>query len=116
MQASLNSTVRAVSMSAGHSGRIEAAYIELPNGAFVAMQAYAMSQLNESKNPKRTPYDLTSNSCVHFMKRVAEVGGARMPMVIDPRPDGYIDRVRADYPDLDFKLGSMATIEGMTLR
>jgi hypothetical protein len=113
---SLSRTLNRISLVAGHSGRIEATYIELPDGAFAKMLAFATARLKDNTNPKRVPYDLTSNSCLHFMKLVAEAGGAQMPRVIDPRPGGYIERVRSDHPDLDFKAGGTAEIEGTPLR
>jgi len=40
------------------------------------MLRYAQRRLGENTNPRRTPYDLFSNSCLHFAKAVADAGGA----------------------------------------
>ena len=113
---SLNLVLNRISITAGHRGHIVGSYIELAHGAFNRMLAYATRRMSDNINPNRIPYDLTSNSCIHFMTTVAKIGGARMPHIIDPRPAGYIDRVRYDHPDLDFNLGSNVAIEGIHLR
>jgi hypothetical protein len=56
----------------------------------------------ENNDPNRPPYSLLTHSCLQFMKQVAEEGGAEMPIVLDPRPDGYIQRVRERFPHLDY--------------
>ena len=58
------------------------------------MYAYARKRMLENNDPNRPPYRLLTHSCLQFMKQVAEEGGADMPVVLDPRPDGYIQRVR----------------------
>jgi len=101
-QSSLASTLRQISQLAGQNTRISGAFIQLPDGAYDRMLAYAAGRLKDNTNPNRVPYSLTSNSCLHFMKETAEAGGVDMPWVIDPRPDGYIDRVRSTFPGLDY--------------
>ena len=76
----------------------------------------ANSRLADNMNPKRSPYELLTHSCMHFLKDTAIAGGAAMPMVIDPRPAGYIDRVRDDFRDLDFSPPSALSIEGIILK
>lgn len=100
--ASLKLVLRAISVKAGQKTRIAGAFIELSDGAFLKMLHYAQGRLAANTDPKREPYALTSNSCLHFMKGTAEAGGAAMPWVIDPRPAGYMDRVRAAFPPLDY--------------
>ncbi len=112
---SLKSALSRVSTASGQRGRIEAAYIELAFGAFDLMLGYALRRAGENANPRRTPYDLTSHSCLHFAKAVAEAGGATLPRVIDPRPAGYMDSIRDDLPDLDFSQPARLSIEGITL-
>lgn len=92
-----------ISAISGQRGPIMAAYIALRPGAFQSMLAYANQRFMECQvNPNREPYSLWSNSCNTFMRQVAVAGGAIMPSVVDPRPIGYIERVRVTYPDLDF--------------
>jgi hypothetical protein len=66
------------------------------------MYAYARKRMLENNDPNRPPYSLITHSCLQFMKQVAEEGGADMPIVLDPRPDGYIQRVREKFPPLDY--------------
>lgn len=110
--AALRQTLSRISTLAGHGGRIAAAYIELADQGFNRMLSYAAARVRQNGNPARTPYDLFSHSCLHFMKAVAEAGGARMPDVLDPRPAGYIERVRAGFPDLDFSPSGGVSMSG----
>jgi hypothetical protein len=101
--ASLLVTMRRISQQSGQFTRIEGAFIELTDGSYEKMLDYAQRRLKENTDPKREPYSLTSNSCLHFMKLTSEAGGADMPWVIDPRPIGYIERVRSSFPVLDYR-------------
>lgn len=100
--ASLKATLRRISIVAGQKGRIEGAFIELPDGSYPKMVAYVEKRVKDNTNAQRPAYHLLTNSCLHFMKETAEAGGADMPWVIDPRPAGYIERVRASFPPLDY--------------
>lgn len=100
---SLKKALLTISSKAGQGGRIQGAYIELPAGSFAKMLQYALSRVRLNKDPKRAPYTLTGNSCMHFAKLVAEAGGAKIPMIIDPRPISFIEAVQAIYPKLSFK-------------
>jgi len=66
-------------------------------------------------DPNRPPYELLSNSCLHFMKGVAEAGGVSMPAVIAPQPAGYIVQVRLQRNDLDFENSGSFTVENVQL-
>ena len=100
--ASLKAALHSISQQAGQKGPIEAAFISLPDGSYGAMYAYARKRMLENNDPNRPPYSLLTHSCLQFMKQVAEEGGADMPIVVDPRPDGYIQRVREKFPLLDY--------------
>lgn len=115
-RSSLASVLQAIVRAAGQGGRIEGAYIPLPNGAFARMDAHARLRLAANQNAARASYGLLNNSCLHFMKEVAEAGGAAMPTVLDPRPVAYIGRVRSQHADLDFRPGGVPIVEGITLR
>jgi hypothetical protein len=108
---SLETVLREISLRSGQAGRISGAYIELGPDAFTRMLAYATNRMNKNRDPKRAPYELLSNSCLHFMKEVAEAGGVRMPPVIAPQPAGYIIQVRLMGNDLDFESSGHVTIE-----
>lgn len=95
-----------ISRKSGQGGKIAGAYIELSPGAFVKMLAHASNRMKQNSNPKRAPYELLSNSCLHFMKEVAEAGGSSMPVVIAPQPSGYIVQVRMQEKELDYERGS----------
>jgi hypothetical protein len=101
--ATLTVVLRHISQQAGQKSRIEGAFVELPDGSYDKMLAYVLDRFKDNTNPKRTPYSLTTNSCLHFMKETAAAGGADMPWVIDPRPKGYIERVRSSLPLLDYR-------------
>lgn len=98
---SLSYTLSQISVKSGQGGRISGAYIEIPN-QFESMLAYAKKRHLDNNNPKRKPYDLFSNSCNHFMKGVLEAAGVKLPYMIDPRPNSYIEEIREEYPDLDY--------------
>ncbi len=100
---SLKKVLLTISTKAGQRGRIEGAYIEVPDGGFAKMLQYAVLRVRQNTDPKRAPYTLTGNSCMHFAKKVAEAGGATIPMIIDPRPNSFIAEVQANYPKLSFK-------------
>ncbi len=98
---SLKNVLYAISKASGQGGRIQGVYIEVP-GKFDAMLRYAQTREKQNTNPKRQPYDLFSNSCVHFAKGVVEAAGVGTPWMVDPRPNSYIGEFRDGFPDLDF--------------
>lgn len=105
-----------ISVKAGQNGRICAAFIE-KSGCFDAMLQYAMKRLADNQNPSRPPYDILRNSCNHFMKQVLEAGGISTPKMFDPRPNSYINEIRASFPKLDYEKSShILTVEGITPR
>jgi hypothetical protein len=98
-----------ISRVSGQHGRIQGAYIEVEN-KFSAMLDYSNRRVAESKNPKRAPYALLSNSCLHFVKGVLDSAGVNAPMIVDPRPNGYVQRLHASFLDLEFA-SNVLTIE-----
>src|SRR5262245_48552422 len=108
---SLEKVLAEVSRKAGQNGKIRGAYIELDSGAFTKMLGYATNRMASNTDPQRVPYQLLSNSCLHFMKGVAEAGGAAMPGVLAPQPAGYIILVRLRHKDLDFERPAKLTVE-----
>src|SRR4030095_14411616 len=112
--ASLKITLKAISSKSGQHGRISGAFIKVP-GKYPLMLTYATKRYADNGNPKRAPYALTSNSCLHFMKGTVEAAGVTTPMLIDPRPVSYIGEIRDDFPDLDYDPRTNALkIEGIT--
>jgi len=110
--ASLEAVLARIRGVAGQGTRISGAYIELPTGSFSRMLTTADRRMAD---PKRADYALFSNSCLHFMKDVADAGGAGLPGVIAPNPAGYIKQVRFSFPDLDYNGPGTLKIEGITL-
>ncbi|HLL03967.1 MAG TPA: hypothetical protein VK539_25505 [Myxococcaceae bacterium] len=104
---SLKKVVARISVSSGQNGAVSAAYIELPDDSFKKMVDHAERRLRDNGNPNRTPYALLSNSCLHFMKEVAEAGGASMPPGVVPIPKDYMRLVRMVHPKLDYARGIM---------
>jgi hypothetical protein len=112
---SLLRTLTFISEKAGQHGRIAGAYIELDPGAFVRMEAYVAKRIASNRNPKRVPYDLLSNSCLHFMKSVGEAGGARMPPVVARHPSGYIFQVQMQEADVELDMSRRLTVQDIVL-
>lgn len=99
--ASIARALRSISTQSGHGGRIAASYIPV-DGHYPAMMAYAMRRKAQNSDPHREEYGLWGNNCMHFAKQVAEAGGAATPIMIDPRPNSYIEELRDQYPDLNY--------------
>ncbi|MFN7925617.1 MAG: hypothetical protein U0Q16_36290 [Bryobacteraceae bacterium] len=110
-KASLTATLQRVSSLSGQRGRIEGVYLELPDGAFDKMLKYADGRLAKNSDPKRDPYQLFTNSCVHFAVETARAGGADLPVVIPPNPSGYIKVAQEFNPDLSYSPPSTTTAE-----
>ena len=108
--ASLKNPMKKIARVAGQSGRIEGVYIEVEN-KFDKMYKIAERRKQENGNPKRRPYNIISNSCIHFAKEITAIAGVDTPWMIDPRPNSYIGEFRDDYPDLDYSK-NILTIEG----
>lgn len=107
----MKKTLSFISKASGQSGRIHGVYIEVEN-KYDAMLKHANLRKSQNGNPKRVPYDILTNSCIHFVKEITEKAGVSAPWMIDPRPNSYIGEFRDDYPDLDFK-NNVLTIEGV---
>mgnify|MGYP000941445855 CR=1 FL=1 len=116
LAASLGSVLAEISRKSGKGGRISAAYIEVGHTAFTKMDSFAMGRYHRNTDPKRAPYDLFDNSCLHFMKSTAQAGGASMPEVMAPHPSGYIVQVRMMHRDLDFQPAGAVAVEGIALQ
>ncbi len=108
---SLKNTLDYISRLSGQAGRIQGVYIELES-KFQAMLEYAQKRKAQNANLKRTPYNLTSNSCIHFVKNVTEAASVETPWMVDPRPNSYIGEFRDEYPDLDYFKDKLV-IEGL---
>ena len=100
-----------ISRISGQSGRIHGVYIEVEN-KYDAMLAYAELRKSQNAFPNRRPYDLISNSCIHFVKEITERAGVATPWIVDPRPNSYMGKFRDDFPDLDYKNGALR-VEGV---
>ena len=112
---SLQKVLGEISLKSGQHGKIAGAYIELDAGSFIKMLAYANTRMKNNIDPNRPSYELLSNSCLHFMKGVAEAGGVYMPAVIAPQPAGYIVQVRLQRNDLDFDNYGSFNVENFQL-
>ncbi len=111
--ASLKVPLRQISKIAGQYSKIEGAYIEA-QGKFGAMLDYSEHRKGQNANPKRAPYSILSNSCIHFVKGLATVAGVATPWMVDPRPNSYIGEFRDEFSDLNYdpKIDTL-TIEGV---
>ena len=111
-------TLSQISVRSGQHGKIKGAYIEVP-GKFSNMLNYSLRRMRENNNSNRRSYELTSNSCNHFMQGVLEAANVDVPIMLDPRPASYIKEIRDDFRDLDYsprnkgiKLESMSSNTG----
>ena len=109
--AALAKVLNAISHKSGQGGAITGAYLELSDGAFEKMLAYAEKREKENHNPRRKAYDITSYSCLHFAVAVCEAGGAKLPPVVDPRPTGHLALIRMWHRDLDFSAPNKLEID-----
>jgi len=108
---SLKKPLSFISRVSGQSGRIEGVYIEV-NGKYDSMLRHAELRKSQNSFAKRKPYDLLTNSCIHFVKEITEKAGISTPWMADPRPNSYIGEFRDDFLDLDFK-DSVLVVEGI---
>ena len=108
---SLKAVLAKISKVSGQSSRIEGVYIKVED-KFQEMLTYAMLRKSQNANPKRKPYDLISNSCIHFVKELTQKADVKTPWMIDPRPSSYIGEFREDFIDLDFQ-NKKLKIEGI---
>lgn len=108
---SLKKPLSFISRISGQSGRIQGVYIEVEK-KYDAMFAHAELRKSQNASPARRPYDLITNSCIHFVKEITERAGVRTPWMVDPRPNSYIGKFRDDFPDLDYK-NDVLIIEGI---
>ncbi|QLE84788.1 hypothetical protein FLM48_06635 [Shewanella sp. Scap07] len=98
---SLVPVLKKVSNKAGKGSRVEGVFLEAA-GVFEKLNQRVAAQKSQNSNPARKKYDLTKNSCIHFVKRLVEAAGKETPWMIDPRPNSYIGEFRDEYRDLDF--------------
>lgn len=98
---SLIAPLQRISAVAGQNGRLKAVFLEAKD-VFSKLNQMILVRKSQNNNPKREPYDLTRNSCIHFVKWVVQAAGKQTPWMIDPRPNSYIGEFRDDYRDLDY--------------
>jgi hypothetical protein len=103
---SLKDPLSQISRVAGQHGKIEGVYIEVKD-KYQDMLNYAESRKTDNANPSRKPYDILTNSCIHFVKEITEIAGVDTPWMIDPRPNSYIGEFRDDFLDLDYAKGAL---------
>ncbi len=108
---SLKKPLSYISRVSGQSGKIEGVYIAV-NGKYDSMSKHAELRKSQNSFAKRKPYDLLTNSCIHFVKEITWQAGVSTPWMVDPRPSSYIGEFRDDFPDLDYKDGVLV-IEGV---
>lgn len=98
---SLIAPLQRLSDIAGQCGHLRAVVIEA-DSAFKKLDEKILLRKVQNNNPNRKPYDLVTNSCIHFVKWVVDASGNQSPWMIDPRPNSYIGEFRENYPDLDY--------------
>ena len=108
---SLKKPLSFISRVSGQSGRIQGVYIEVED-KYETMLAHAEFRKSQNADASRKSYDLITNSCIHFVREITDKAGVPTPWMIDPRPNSYIGEFRDDFPDLDYRNGSLV-IEGI---
>ena len=108
---SLKKPLSFISKISGQSGRVHGVYIEVEKG-YDSMLAYAEVRRSQNNFSHRRPYNLVTNSCIHFVKDVVAKAGVNTPWMIDPRPNSYMGEFRSDFPDLDYHNGTLV-VEGV---
>jgi hypothetical protein len=135
----LKPAFRHLSQVSGHGGRLRAAWIELPVGAFGKMKTYAEQMLGKNSDADRTPYDIADNNCCTFARNVAAAGGAEvglssgvLPLILQgtifphvaelfgslamtmssPIPNAFIEQLQMSFPGLQFRPKDQWTSEG----
>jgi hypothetical protein len=89
---SLNKALKVISDKSGHG--TESTWTYIKDDHFKEMNDYAAGRMKENQNPNRDSYDHFSNNCGHFMQDVIDAGGLKTPIMIDPRPNSYIDELK----------------------
>lgn len=83
------------------NSKIEGVFIEVKD-SFSKLNNRAQTIKSQNKNPKRILYSITSNSCIHFVKRLVEFAGKETPWMVDLRSNSYIGEFQDEYRDLDY--------------
>jgi RHS repeat-associated protein len=96
---SLKRLLRSVSQASGQNSRISAAYFATDAASTAKMTRYGLNCVDRNKDPNREPYSTWSNNCGTFVEDVLGAGGVRLPMNLDPRPNGRVPtwEVNADF-------------------
>jgi hypothetical protein len=97
---SLAEVLTAISQQSGQSTRIAGAFIE--QDGYQKVLDYVEGRRKANSDPRRKEYGLFSNNCATFMQQSLDRAGVNTPWMLDPRPNSYIDELRADYPTLDY--------------
>ena len=71
---SLIPVLQRISVKSGQGGRIEGIFLEVTD-VFSKLNKMIIVRKSQNNLPQRKPYDLTSNSCIHFVKWVVEASG-----------------------------------------
>lgn len=101
---SLKEPLKQISRIAGQCGKIRGVYLEVKN-RYQEMLQYAESRKAQNAFPNREPYNILTNSCIHFVKELTKIAGINNPWMIDPRPNSYTGEFREDFADLDYEKG-----------
>jgi len=99
-ESSLNKVLNVISKKSGKGGKITGAYIK--NDNFKEMNDSAQDKLKQNNDPNRKSYGITDNNCGTFVKETLEAGEVDTPVMIDPRPNSYIEEIRDDNTNLDY--------------
>ena len=94
---SLKKPLSFISRASSQSGRIQGVFIEV-NGKYEAMLTLAERRKSQNSFHKRKPYDILTNSCIHFVKEITEKAGVTTPWMIDPRPTPILENLGMNFP------------------
>lgn len=99
-ESSLNNVLSFISKRSGQGGAVTGAYIQ--NDNFDEMNNFAKGKQAQNSDTNRKPYATLTNNCGTFMKETLDAGGVDTPVMIDPRPNSYIEELRDEHQNVEY--------------
>ena len=102
-QKSLDNVMKQISDKAGHSGKIEGAYVK--SDKFKEMNDYAQDKMKDNSNSDRKGYSLTSNNCGTFAADVVKQDDEvkkDAPVIVDPRPNSIVGEYQDNFQGVHY--------------
>ena len=101
---SLTPVFSEISRKPGKGSKIEGVLLEKED---IFDKAVTTIRIRAARDANKHPYDLTNNSCLHFVQHVVKKAGFNLPWMFDPRPNSYIGELQDEFRDVTFKKGKL---------